>query len=91
MPEEPNRREQIMEAAFEEFAAKGFKGATIKSIAETAKVQSPALIYHYFPDQSGPTSRRAPGGERPTSTARSNSAGSGPMTLALAPEPSSGC
>lgn len=51
MSEEPNRREQILEAAFEEFAAKGFKGATIKSIAETAKVQSPALIYHYFPDK----------------------------------------
>ncbi len=51
MGEEPNRREQILEAAFEEFAAKGFKGATIKSIAATAKVQSPALIYHYFPDK----------------------------------------
>lgn len=35
----------------EEFAAKGFKGATIKSIASEAGLQSPALIYHYFPDK----------------------------------------
>jgi AcrR family transcriptional regulator len=51
MPEEPNRREQILEAAFEEFAANGFKGATIKSIAQAAELQSPALIYHYFSDK----------------------------------------
>ena len=48
--QEPERREQILKAAFEEFAAKGFKGATIKSIAEAAGLQSPALIYWYFPD-----------------------------------------
>ena len=40
-----------MEAAFEEFSAKGFKGATIKSIARAASLQSPALIYWYFPDK----------------------------------------
>jgi TetR/AcrR family transcriptional regulator len=40
-----------LEAAFEEFAAKGFKGATIKSIAEAAGLHSPALIYWYFPDK----------------------------------------
>lgn len=45
------RRTQILEAAFEEFAAKGFEGATIKSIAARAGLQSPALIYHYFPDK----------------------------------------
>nr|MBA2782358.1 TetR family transcriptional regulator [Rubrobacteraceae bacterium]MBA2783211.1 TetR family transcriptional regulator [Rubrobacteraceae bacterium] len=33
MTEESDRRAQILEAAFEEFSAKGFKGATIKSIA----------------------------------------------------------
>jgi AcrR family transcriptional regulator len=49
--QEPERREQILKAAFEEFAAKGFKGATIKSIAEAARLQSPALIYWYFPDK----------------------------------------
>jgi len=48
---EPGRREQILEAAFEEFAAKGFNGATIKDIAEAAGVNSPALIYWYFPDK----------------------------------------
>ena len=40
-----------MEAAFEEFSAKGFKGATIKSIARAAGLQSPALIYWYFPNK----------------------------------------
>jgi TetR/AcrR family transcriptional regulator, regulator of autoinduction and epiphytic fitness len=48
--EEPReRREQILEAAFEEFAAQGFRGATIKRIAQRAKLQSQALIYWYFP------------------------------------------
>jgi TetR/AcrR family transcriptional regulator len=46
-----DRRAQILEAAFEEFSAKGFKGATIKSIARAAGLQSPALIYWYFPDK----------------------------------------
>src|ERR687893_1146072 len=51
MAVELDRRGQILEAAFEEFAAKGFKGATIKSIAQAAGLQSPALIYWYFPDK----------------------------------------
>ena len=46
-----DRRAQILDAAFEEFSAKGFKGATIKSIARAAGLQSPALIYWYFPDK----------------------------------------
>ena len=49
MAEDSDRRAQILEAAFEEFSAKGFKGATIKSIARAAGLQSPALIYWYFP------------------------------------------
>jgi AcrR family transcriptional regulator len=48
---EVDRRSQILDAAFEEFSAKGFKGATIKSIAQAAGLQSPALIYWYFPDK----------------------------------------
>ncbi len=51
MAEETDRRAQILDAAFEEFAAKGFKGATIKSIARSAGLQSPALIYWYFRDK----------------------------------------
>ena len=51
MEEKADRREQILGAAFEEFSAKGFKGATIKGIAEAAGLQSPALIYWYFPDK----------------------------------------
>ena len=48
MTEELDRRAQILDAAFEEFSEKGFKGATIKSIARAAGLQSPALIYWYF-------------------------------------------
>ena len=51
MAEEVDRRGQILDAAFEEFSEKGFKGATIKSIAGAAGLQSPALIYWYFPDK----------------------------------------
>jgi len=46
---ERDRRAQILDAAFDEFAAKGFRGATIKSIARAARLQSSALIYWYFP------------------------------------------
>jgi AcrR family transcriptional regulator len=49
--EELDRRAQILDAAFEEFSEKGFKGATIKGIARAAGLQSPALIYWYFPDK----------------------------------------
>ena len=47
LAEEANRRGQILDAAFEEFSTKGFKGATIKSIAGAAGLQSPTLIYWY--------------------------------------------
>ena len=47
--EETERREQIVDAAFVEFAHKGFRGATIKSIAKAAGLQAPSLIYWYFP------------------------------------------
>ena len=49
--EESERRVQILDAAFEEFSEKGYKGATIKGIARAAGLQSPALIYWYFPDK----------------------------------------
>jgi AcrR family transcriptional regulator len=50
MTEDTNeRRRQILRAALAEFAAKGFRGATIKSIAQAADLQSPTLIYWYFP------------------------------------------
>jgi TetR/AcrR family transcriptional regulator len=49
LPDETNRRSQILDAAFEEFAEHGFRGATIKRIAQRAKLKSQALIYWYFP------------------------------------------
>jgi AcrR family transcriptional regulator len=51
LAEEVDRRAQILGAALKEFSTKGFKGATIKSIAREAGLQSPALIYWYFPDK----------------------------------------
>lgn len=50
-PEASARRSQILDAALEEFAAEGFRGATIKQIAKRAKLQSQALIYWYFPSK----------------------------------------
>ena len=47
-PEESDRRAQILDAALEEFASQGFRGATIKRIAQQARLQSQALIYWYF-------------------------------------------
>lgn len=49
MIEEQESRQKILDAAFAEFADKGFRGATIKSIAQKAELQSPSLIYWYFP------------------------------------------
>lgn len=46
---ERDRRRQILDAAFEEFAEHGFRGATIKRIAQRARLRSQALIYWYFP------------------------------------------
>jgi TetR/AcrR family transcriptional regulator len=45
---ESERRTQIVDAALEEFASQGFRGATIKRIAQRARLQSHALIYWYF-------------------------------------------
>lgn len=47
--ESGDRKSQILEAALEEFAKEGFRGATIKRIAQRAKLASQALIYWYFP------------------------------------------
>src|SRR5215467_1880446 len=48
---EPERRDEIVDAALEEFASEGFRGATIKRIAKRAGLQSHALIYWYFPSK----------------------------------------
>ena len=46
------RRQQIMDAALEVFARKGFEKATNKDIATAAQIKSPGLIYHYFKDKA---------------------------------------
>ena len=45
-------KKRIHDAAATEFAAKGFDGARLGSIARTADVQQ-ALIHHYFADKEG--------------------------------------
>ena len=45
-------KRRILEAAEQEFAAKGFDGARLGSIARAAEVQQ-ALIHHYFNDKEG--------------------------------------
>ena len=45
-------KRRILEAAESEFAAKGFDGARLGTIARAAAVQQ-ALIHHYFGDKEG--------------------------------------
>lgn len=46
--EESEQYQRILDAAFREFARKGYRGATIKSIGRAAGLKSPSLIYWYF-------------------------------------------
>jgi AcrR family transcriptional regulator len=46
-PGSPATRGAILEAARESFAAKGFRGTTIRAVAADAGVD-PALVHHYF-------------------------------------------
>lgn len=50
-PKDDDRRQQILEAAQDVFAAKNFQGTTIKDIAQAAGI-SPGLIYWYFKDKT---------------------------------------
>jgi len=50
-PEEQDKRQQILDAAQQVFASKGFDGASIKDLAKAAKI-SPGLLYWYFKDKS---------------------------------------
>jgi AcrR family transcriptional regulator len=48
---EPGRRAQILDAALHVISEHGFRGASIKRIAQHAGLKSPALIYWYFKDK----------------------------------------
>ena len=48
----PDSRARILEAALEEFAAEGFAGARVDTIARLAGCNK-QLIYHYFADKNG--------------------------------------
>jgi TetR/AcrR family transcriptional regulator len=50
-PADAGRRNQILDAALHVIAERGFRGASIKRIAEHAGLKSPALIYWYFSDK----------------------------------------
>lgn len=41
------RREEILEAALEEFSENGFRGASINKIASRAQMSTPRLLYHF--------------------------------------------
>lgn len=45
-------RRRLLDAAEQEFAAKGFAGVRLREVAQTAGVQQ-ALIHHYFEDKEG--------------------------------------
>jgi TetR/AcrR family transcriptional regulator len=45
---ESEQYQRILDAALAEFAHKGYRGATIKSIGKAAGLKSPSLIYWYF-------------------------------------------
>src|SRR5919201_1556283 len=49
--EAADRRGQIIDAALHVMAEHGFRGASIKRIAQRAGLKSPALIYWYFRDK----------------------------------------
>jgi TetR/AcrR family transcriptional regulator len=54
VPDEPDgrgRRAQIVDAALHVMSEHGFRGASIKRIAQHAGLKSPALIYWYFKDK----------------------------------------
>ncbi len=48
---DPDKQEQILEAAVEEFAEKGFEGASINRIIELAGI-SKGSMYYYFEDKA---------------------------------------
>jgi TetR/AcrR family transcriptional regulator len=50
-PDGRGRRAQIVDAALHVMAEHGFRGASIKRIAQHAGLKSPALIYWYFKDK----------------------------------------
>jgi len=41
------RREEILQAALEEFSQHGFRGASINQIAKRANMSTPRLLYHF--------------------------------------------
>jgi len=45
-------QQRILEAALEEFAAKGFAGARVDAIARRARINK-RMLYHYFGDKEG--------------------------------------
>ncbi|WP_327685944.1 TetR/AcrR family transcriptional regulator [Streptomyces sp. NBC_00467] len=51
-PGHSSTRAQILTAALELFAAKGYAGATLREVAEQADVD-PALIHHFFDNKGG--------------------------------------
>ena len=51
-PGGPDTRGEILDAARESFASKGFEGTTLRGVARAAGVD-PALVHHYFGGKEG--------------------------------------
>ncbi|MFG2295721.1 TetR/AcrR family transcriptional regulator [Streptomyces sp. NPDC048603] len=51
-PGDSGTRTQILSAALQLFAAKGYSGTTIRAIADLAQVD-PALVHHFFTNKEG--------------------------------------
>ncbi|MFF8971244.1 TetR/AcrR family transcriptional regulator [Streptomyces sp. NPDC014995] len=51
-PGQSDTRDQILSAALELFAARGYSGTTMRAIAREAQVD-PALIHHFFSNKEG--------------------------------------
>lgn len=52
MPERANKKEELIQAAVSLFAARGFRGTSIRDIAKACDT-SLSNIYHYFGDKEG--------------------------------------
>ena len=86
----PPRKPRILDAGEREFAARGFAGARLREIAETAGVQ-PALIHHYFTDKQGLYRAVLDRALLPTSTESWSLLGSRPRPRGPARRASSSC
>lgn len=52
MPEAPSRRDELLAIAAEQFAQRGFRGTTVRHIADAAGILSGSLYHHFDSKES---------------------------------------